>query len=96
MFIQSQSIGVSSHVDDLEILSTDERVEQLKFKLKAAGLNFSIEGPCTAEGGECHFLKRKFSGTGEGILVSQSGKHIEKLVELVGVQRAAGKSTPCP
>eukprot|EP00439_Symbiodinium_sp_Y106_P004432 s12297_g1.t1 len=96
LFIQPQSLGVSSHVDDLEILSTDERVEQLKFKLKAAGLNFSIEGPCTAEGGECHFLKRKFSGAGEGILVSQSGKHIEKLVELVGVQRAAGKSTPCP
>ncbi|CAE7447860.1 unnamed protein product [Symbiodinium sp. CCMP2592] len=96
LFIQPKKIGVSTHVDDLEILSTDERVDQLKAKLKGAGLSFSIEGPCTFEGGECHFLKRKFTGTGEGILVSQDGKHIEKLVELLGLQRAAGKSTPSP
>ena len=96
LFIEAKTIAVSTHVDDFEILSTDERVERLKNKLKGAGLNFSLEGPCTVEGGECHFLKRKFTGTGEGILVSQSGKHIQKLVELVGVQRAAGKQTPCP
>ncbi|CAE7675889.1 unnamed protein product, partial [Symbiodinium necroappetens] len=96
LFIEPKTIAVSTHVDDFEILSTDERVERLKNKLKAAGLNFSLEGPCTVEGGECHFLKRKFTGTGEGILVSQSGKHIQKLVELVGVQKAAGKQTPCP
>ncbi|CAE7542324.1 unnamed protein product [Symbiodinium sp. CCMP2592] len=96
LFIQPKKIGVSTHVDDLEILSTDERVDQLKAKLKGAGLSFSIEGPCTFEGGECHFLKRKFTGTGEGILVSQDGKHIEKLVELLGLQRAAGKSPPSP
>lgn len=94
--IQTNSIGVSLHVDDLELLSTDEGVERLKGKLKEAGLNFSIEGPCTVEGGECHFLTRKFTGTGEGVLVSPSGKHIDKRVALVGAQRAAGKSTPCP
>ena len=94
--IQPKTIGVSTRVDDFEILSTDERGERLKSKLKAAGLNFSVEGPCTVEGGECHFPKRKFTGTGDGILVSQSVKHIEKLVEPVGVQTAAGKPTPCP
>ena len=35
-------------------------------------------------------------GTGDGIVVSQDSKHVDKLVELLGLQKASGKTTPCP
>ena len=95
-FIEPKTVGVSAHVDDFEVISEPAHAERLKKKLKDSGLKFSLEGPCTVEGGECHFLKRKFVGAGDGIVVSQDGKHIDKLVELLGLQKATGKNTPCP
>ena len=96
LFIEPKSIGVSTHVDDFEVIAETPRVDRLKKKLTASGLKFSLEGPCTVEGGECHFLKRKFVGAGDGIVVSQDSKHVDKLVELLGLQKASGKTTPCP
>ena len=96
LFIEPKSIGVSTHVDDFEVIAETPRVDRLKKKLTDSGLKFSLEGPCTVEGGECHFLKRKFVGTGDGIVVSQDSKHVDKLVELLGLQKASGKTTPCP
>ena len=32
----------------------------------------------------------------DGVVVSQDSKHVDKLVELLGLQKASGKTTPCP
>ena len=96
LFIEPKCIGVGTHVDDFEVIAEALRVDRLKKKLTESGLKFSLEGPCTVEGGECHFLKRKFVGAGDGIVVSQDSKHIDKLVKLLGLQKATAKATPCP
>ena len=96
LFIEPKCIGVSTHVDDFEVIAEASRVDRLTKKLAESGLKFSLEGPCAVEEGECHFLKRKFVGTGDGIVVSQDSKHIDKLVELLGLRKATAKATPCP
>ncbi|CAE7034963.1 GIP [Symbiodinium sp. CCMP2592] len=58
--------------------------------------SFGVEGPCTPWSGECRFLKRKFAGINGSIVIEQDGKHVEKLISLVGVERESGKQTPCP
>ena len=66
-------------MDDFEVVAETPRVDLLKKKLKESGLKFLLEGPCTVEGGECHFLKRKFVGAGDGIVVRQDcdSRHID-------------------
>ncbi|CAE7220909.1 unnamed protein product [Symbiodinium sp. CCMP2592] len=72
LFYEPQSLIVSTHVDDLQMLGA------------------------VHASGECRFLKRKFMGVNGSIVIEQDGKHVEKLINLVGVERESGKQTPCP
>ena len=78
------------------MLGLDARVQRLIQKIDEADLQFGVEGPCTPWSGECRFLKRKFAGINGSIVIEQDGKHVEKLISLVGVERESGKQTPCP
>ena len=96
LFYEPQALLVSTHVDDLQMLGLDARVQRLIQKIDEADLQFGVEGPCTPWSGECRFLKRKFAGINGSIVIEQDGKHVEKLIGLVGVERESGKQTPCP
>ncbi|CAE7881225.1 LZTR1, partial [Symbiodinium necroappetens] len=69
------------------MLGLDARVQRLTKKIDEADLQFGVEGPCTPWSGECRFLKRKFTGINGNIVIEQDGKHVDKLVSLVGVER---------
>ena len=96
LFLEPQSMGVLTHVDDVEAVCLASRGEQLKKHCAKAGLNISWEGPLSLDGGSCKFLKRKMFSVEGGIQIEQDKKHIAKLVELTGVGNATGKNTPCP
>ncbi|CAE7797529.1 RE1 [Symbiodinium sp. CCMP2592] len=96
LFYEPQILIVSTYIDDLQMLGLDARVQCLTKKIDEADLQFGVEGPCTPWSGECRFLKRKFMGVNGSIIIEQDGKHVEKLINLVGVERESGKQTPCP
>ena len=96
LFIEPKALMVSTHVDDLQMLGLRERVDRLIKNIGKANLEFAVEGPCAPWYGECHFLKRRFSGVNGCILVEQDTKHVEKLIRVVGVEKESGKQVPCP
>ena len=96
LFAKPQELGVNSHVDDLQVLSVKGKGEELATKLREKGLQLKVEGPVTLEGGTAHFLKKSFLGGNEGILVNLDKKYIQSLVELLQLEKAKGKLSPCP
>ena len=96
LFIEPKRLGALTHVDDVEIVCEVSRGESLKQQCKNAGLNVAWEGPLSLESGSCKFLKKTMRSVEGGILIEQDKKHIQKLVESVGVEKTSGKNTPSP
>ncbi|CAE7401885.1 unnamed protein product [Symbiodinium natans] len=96
IFSLPKKIAINSHVDDGQVLATRGAMEDLKNHLEAAKLKIKIEGPCTLRGGQCRFLKRTYEGDGNRFVVHQEGKYIQKIVELLGLEKAAVKNTVWP
>ena len=96
LFIQPKVLGVSTHVDDLQVLGEEPRVQQLFKTIKDAGLKMEVEGPCTPEFGVTHYLKRKYEGIGNGILISHNNKHVDKLIAILKLEQATPKHSPLP
>ena len=96
VFYEKGQIACSSHVDDHQTLGFPERSVRFQKAMKAKGLKIKIEGPVSMEGGECRFLKRLFVGDGTGIRVVPEQKYVEKLIDLLQLQKSARKPTPLP
>ena len=96
LFIQPKVLGVSTHVDDLQVLGEESRAQQLFKTIENAGLKMEVEGPCTPEFGVTHYLKRRYEGTGVGIVVSHNNKHVERLVSILKLENATPKYSTLP
>ena len=96
LFIQPKVLGVSTHVDDLQVLGEESRAQQLFKTIENAGLKMEVEGPCTPEFGVTHYLKRRYEGTGVGIVVSHNNKHVERLVSILKLENATPQYSTLP
>ena len=96
LFATPQKFGLNSHVDDLQILGLKGEPLKLANELRQKGLKLKIDGPVSIGVGSSHFLKKKFQGVDEGIQVVQDHKYAEKLVQILGLEKAHGKKSPLP
>ena len=96
VFATPQQVALNSHVDDMQILGVKGAPMALANKLKDKGLKVKIDGPVDVNGGISHFLKRKFESDEEGLTVTQDVKYAERLVGLLGLEKANEKKTPMP
>ena len=96
LFAKPQEAGLNSHVDDFQVLAVAGKGKQLVEKIEEKGLKVKVEGPVTLHGGEASFLKKTFEGGSDSILVKLNKKYIERLVSLLGLEKASGKMTPVP
>ena len=96
LFAKPQEAGLNSHVDDFQVLAVAGKGKQLVEKIEEKGLKVKVEGPVTLHGGEASFLKKTFEGGNDSILVKLNKKYIERLVSLLGLEKASGKMTPVP
>ena len=92
----SLPLVVSTHVDDLQIMGSEKKVEELLQHLRDQGWQLQVEGPCGPHlAGQCSFLKRKFVSDGQGNLwVKLSDKYITKMVEELNLEQNKGKAVP--
>ncbi|CAE7599013.1 unnamed protein product, partial [Symbiodinium necroappetens] len=96
LFAKPQEAGLNSHVDDFQVLAVAGKGKQLVEKIEEKGLKVKVEGPVTLHGGEASFLKKTFEDGSDSILVKLNKKYIERLVSLLGLEKASGKMTPVP
>ena len=87
---------VSTHVDDLQIIGEDGEVQELLQHLRGQGWKLQVDGPCGPHvQGNCSFLKRKFLSDGEGKLwVELNNKYVDKLVEILNLEKSKEKGVP--
>jgi hypothetical protein len=92
----SLPLVVSTHVDDLQIMGGEKKVEELLQHLRDQGWQLQVEGLCGPHlAGQCSFLKRKFVSDGQGNLwVKLSDKYITKMVEKLNLEQNKGKAVP--
>ena len=89
-------VAVSVHVDDELIAGRKGQSKWLVSELKKV-FKLTIEGPFPSERGsreQLHYLKRTYEFVDEGILVSVSKKHYEKLRSLYDLGNRKEKMTP--
>ena len=79
---------MSSHVDDLQLVGSQQDVEKL--------LDSSRKQECSPKvAGQCAFLKRHFASDGSGSMtVRMDQKYVKKLVDLLDLHVNKGKLTP--
>ena len=94
--MRSRKVACSAHVDDLQLVGSEPRCQQLLESLKKAGLKLKVEGPFDVSGGQGRFLKRLFIGDGYGIKLIPEGKYVDKIVEILNLQKSGIKRTPLP
>ena len=87
---------VSTHVDDLQVMGTEEDVNNLFQHFKNQGWKLQVEGPCGPRAqGQCSFLKRKFVTDGDGNMwIKLNDKYIHKLVEELNLANHKSKAVP--
>ena len=87
--------AVSTHVDDFQVLATEQDGQRLFELLESEGLVVEKQGPLqVGSTGECSFLKRSFSMQEDGMVVTMSKKYIESLKSLLEVPENRFKKVP--
>ena len=83
---------MSSHVDDRQLVGSQQDVEKLLDSFKKQEWTLQAQGPCSPKvAGQCAFLKRAFASDGSG---SMDQKYVKKLVDLLDLRVNKGKLTP--
>ena len=87
--------AVSTHVDDFQVLATEQDGQRLFELLESEGLVVEKQGPLqVGSTGECSFLKRSDSMQEDGMVVTMSKKYIESLKSLLEVPENRFKKVP--
>ena len=89
-------LAMSSHVDDLQLVGSQQDVEKLLDSFRKQAWTLQVQGPCSPKvAGQCAFLKRQFASDGSGSMtVRMDQKYVKKLVDLLDLRVNKGKLTP--
>ena len=85
------------HVDDIQLAAVPEEGQRLK-KILEARFTLTTQRPLGPQGTDqvVHFLKRKYEYDESGMTIKMGEKYIEKLVELLNLQKTKARTTPEP